>query len=86
MSLIKLLSVHKPVQFECLDTKLINSASPANSYYTLQHQPSFSFGTDNNTDVIGCPCSLTGTCEDGVTCHCDKASGNVSTYIWRLVT
>ncbi|PVD36122.1 hypothetical protein C0Q70_03095 [Pomacea canaliculata] len=77
--------VWQPVQFECLDTKLINSASPAHSYYTLQHQPSFSFGTDNDTDVIGCPCSLTGTCEDGVTCHCDKASGNVSRD-WGIVS
>ncbi|KAK7487474.1 hypothetical protein BaRGS_00021315, partial [Batillaria attramentaria] len=67
----------QPVDFECVDTKLINDGNP-DSFYTLQNNQSLAFGVGDVDGVIGCACSLTGTCEQGGSCNCDAQTGTLS--------
>ena len=54
----------------------MNNNNPLMSAVELFAKNTTTFGKGKDTDSVGCPCSIVGTCDlngnDGMTCRCDN--------------
>ncbi|KAK3105571.1 hypothetical protein FSP39_000840 [Pinctada imbricata] len=77
---------YQEVQYKCTETPLINGNSPPYGYLnTYESSQSPSFGTGTYSNVSGCACTLTQTCPEGKSCHCD-AKGPMTAYDYGKIT
>ncbi|XP_041371516.1 uncharacterized protein LOC121385046 [Gigantopelta aegis] len=71
--------------YECIQSPLVNNNNPQQSGVQLFGTNTTTFGKGADTDGIGCPCSVVGTCNlngngnDANTCRCDN-KGSMMTF------